>query len=564
MVAEEPLGDLFTERKPVLRTTMHNAQLSNDDSELSPEFFAEHLRPVFANEHIIKIAQNLKYDAMVLENYGIAVRGKSEDTMIAHFVYRNDARHGLDAMAMELMHYKMIAFDELLENGKEKKKIWEVPLQQLCDYSAQDADITMRLYNILKEKMHGALWNVCTTIDFPLVPVLAAMERTGQKIDVEFLQILSKELQRNLSLTEKEIFQYAGDAFNINSPKQLQEILFTKLQLQTGRKTKTGFSTDVNALEEIRAAHPIVEKLLEYRTLSKLKSTYVDAIPLLLRQDTARVHTTYNQIVAATGRLSSSDPNLQNIPIRTELGRSIRKAFITENGWKIIAADYSQIELRIMAHISGDEGLQEAFRNGEDIHSTTAEKLFGETSLDKREKRRRAKEINFGIMYGMGAYGLSDSLNVTQLEAKEIISKYFERFPKVREFIETTKEFARTNGYVETLCGRRRYLPDIFSKNATVRSNAERQAINAPIQGTAADMIKLAMIDIHREITKRNDVNEKAHLLLQVHDELVFEVEESIETIAKKIISDGMKNALALSVPVEVDWGSGSNWFEAS
>jgi DNA polymerase-1 len=483
--------------------------------------------------------------------------------MIAHFVYRNDARHGLDAMAMELMHYKMIAFDELLENGKEKKKIWEVPLHQLCDYSAQDADITMRLYNILKEKMHGALWNVCTTIDFPLVPVLAAMERTGQKIDVEFLQILSKELQRNLSLTEKEIFQYAGDAFNINSPKQLQEILFTKLQLQTGRKTKTGFSTDVNALEEIRAAHPIVEKLLEYRTLSKLKSTYVDAIPLLLRQDTARVHTTYNQIVAATGRLSSSDPNLQNIPIRTELGRSIRKAFITENGWKIIAADYSQIELRIMAHISGDEGLQEAFRNGEDIHSTTAEKLFGETSLDKREKRRRAKEINFGIMYGMGAYGLSDSLNVTQLEAKEIISKYFERFPKVREFIETTKEFARTNGYVETLCGRRRYLPDIFSKNATVRSNAERQAINAPIQGTAADMIKLAMIDIHREITKRNDVNEKAHLLLQVHDELVFEVEESIETIAKKIISDGMKNALAISVPVEVDLGSGSNWFEA-
>ncbi|MBS4028401.1 MAG: DNA polymerase I [Ignavibacteriales bacterium] len=585
--AIEVIGDLFSSQNKS-QTPNPKSQTSNlkpFQTEITLDVLKKRLKPIFINEKIFKIAQNVKYDAMVLENYGIETCGEIFDTMIAHFVLKNNARHGLDAMAIEFLNYKMISFDDLLGTGKDRKKIWEIPLDTICEYSCEDADITMRLYNVLKEKLEKEknnntvipsaversgtksrnLLSVCTEVDFPLVFVLSDMERTGQKLDTKFLIDFSKELERNLQNLEQEIYKFADGKFNINSPKQLQDILFVKLGLKSSRKTKTGFSTDVAVLEELRNEHPLIEKLLEHRTLYKLKSTYVDALPNIINPKTGRVHTSYNQVVAATGRLSSSEPNLQNIPIRTELGRSIRKAFITEDGWKILSADYSQIELRIMAHMSSDEGLQTAFRNGEDIHASTAEKLFSGMSMEKREMRRRAKEINFGIMYGMGPFGLSQSLQIPQSESKEIIAKYFERFPKVKQFLEDTKEFCRRNGYVETMLGRRRYLPEINSKNGSARSNAERQAINAPIQGTAADMIKLAMIKIHNAIANEElgIKNTELKMLLQVHDELVFEVAEKKEVKAKKMILDCMKNALPLSVPIEVEVGVGENWLDA-
>jgi DNA polymerase-1 len=600
-IVKEEIGDLFSSKKSEVRS--QKSEIRNPKSEITTSLLTKHLKPIFADESIFKIAQNVKYDAMVLENYGIETRGEIFDTMIAHFVLKNNARHGLDAMALEFLNYKMISFDDLLGTGREKKKIWEIPFEKISEYSCEDADMTMRLYNVLKEKLEKEniqqrlsfdfaqgddsrvfkktsslraklrskenesrnLFSVCNELDFPLVFVLSEMERTGQKLDTKFLKEFSKELEKDLQNLETEIYKFADGKFNINSTKQLQDILFVKLGLKSSRKTKTGFSTDVAVLEELRNEHPLIEKLLEHRTLYKLKSTYVDALPDIINPKTARVHTSYNQVVAATGRLSSSEPNLQNIPIRTELGRSIRKAFITDEGWKIISADYSQIELRIMAEMSGDEGLQTAFRNGEDIHGATAEKLFSGMVMDKREMRRRAKEINFGIMYGMGPFGLSQSLQIPQSESKEIIAKYFERFPKVKQFFEDTKEFCRRNSYVETMLGRRRYLPDINSKNGTQRSNAERQAINAPIQGTAADMIKLAMIKIHEKVSssKFRVSNSNFKMLLQVHDELVFEVAESVEQRAKNLIIDCMKNALLLSVPIEVEVGIGENWLDA-
>ncbi|MBM4165476.1 MAG: DNA polymerase I [Ignavibacteria bacterium] len=584
----EEIQDLFSTKKKVVssqKSVDSKSPTPHLTSQITIESVKKYLQPVFANEKILKIAQNAKYDAHVLANYGIVTKGEIFDTMIAHFVFRNNSRHGLDSLALEFLNYKMISFDDLLGTGREKKKIWEIPFENICEYSCEDADMTMRLYNVLKEKLKNEkttnsvipsearnLLTVCNNVDFPLVFVLSEMERAGQKLDTKFLSELSKELERNLKNIEQDIYQFAGETFNINSPKQLQDILFVKLGLKSSRKTKTGFSTAEDVLEDLRNEHPLIEKLLEHRTMYKLKSTYVDALPNLINKKTGRVHTSYNQVVAATGRLSSSEPNLQNIPIRTEVSRSIRKAFITDDGWRILSADYSQIELRIMADMSGDEGLQTAFRNGEDIHRATAEKLFASSSIDTREQRRRAKEVNFGIMYGMGPFGLSQSLQIPQNEAKEIITKYFERFPKVKQFIEDTKAYCRRTGYVETLLGRRRYLPDINSKNGSIRSNAERQAINAPIQGTAADMIKLAMIKIYEKVASYESrvtsyesriTNHELRMLLQVHDELVFEVAESVEHRAKSLILDCMKNALPLSVPVEVEIGSGKNWFDA-
>jgi len=540
------------------------ASRTRSDGPLFPaDSTLQRLRPVFENAAIRKIGQNIKYDVLVLGQRGIEVRGIGFDTMVAAYLIRQDGQHNMDSLAREYLGYRTLTYNELTGTGKDRKSIEAIPLHQLAEYSCEDADITFRLFKVLQQRLDAeGMSALAHNVEFPLIPVLARMEQAGVAIDVPYLQSMSKELDGALEGLTRDIHRDAGGPFNVNSTKQLQDVLFTKLGLTTARKTKTGFSTDVSVLETLRNEHPIVEKLLEYRQLSKLKSTYIDALPQLIHPDTGRVHTSFNQTVAATGRLSSSDPNLQNIPIRTDLGRSIRKAFVASGeGRRILAADYSQIELRVMAHISGDRGLIEAFLAGEDIHASTAAKVFGVDQKDvSREMRRKAKEVNFGIMYGIGPFGLSRRLEISQPEAKEIIEKYFERFPKVRQYINDTIETAKSRGYVSTLLGRRRYLPDLRSRNQNIRSNAERQAINMPIQGTAADMIKVAMVGIDGEFVKKRL---KSTMILQVHDELVFDVDGSEEQTVRAIISEKMKGALALDVPVEVDMGIGRSWFEA-
>lgn len=541
---------------------MTDAQLSHTGG-LPLNTILRHLQPILANPKLRKIGQNIKYDMLVLEANGAEVEGELSDTMIANYVLRPDDRHNLDALAAQHLKYKMISFDELTGTGRDRKEILDIQMETIADYSAQDADITLRLHNALERKLADQeLTRICTEIEYPLIRVLGEMEYAGVRLDVDYLADLSKQLEHSLTILISEIYRLAGEEFNINSTQQLSKILFEKLKLTAMRKTKTGFSTDVWVLEELRHEHPVIEQLLEYRQLQKLKSTYVDALPQLINPKTGRVHTSFNQTIASTGRLSSSNPNLQNIPIRTEIGRSIRKAFIPgEDGMIMLSADYSQIELRVMAHVSGDEGLQQAFKNHEDIHATTAAKVFGlrQTEITK-DMRRKAKEVNFGIMYGIGPFGLSMRLDITQAEARELITRYFQRFPKVKEYISDTLEKARRDGYVSTLLGRRRYFPDINDRNHNVRSNAERQAINMPIQGSAADMIKLAMIRIHDDL--RND-SIPANMLMQVHDELVFEVAKAEAPRLKVLIVERMKNALPLSVPIDVEVGMGANWLEA-
>jgi DNA polymerase I len=521
------------------------------------------LRPLFASETIRKSGQNVKYDMLVLMNQGMDVRGVEYDTMVASYVLRADGQHNLDALAMEVLRYKMVSYEELVGKGKAQKPITAVPLESLGDYSAQDADITLRIAAKQRPRLQElGLLPLCADVEFPLIPVLARMEFAGIALDTEYLAHMSKDLERQLDRLVLDIHGLAGGTFNINSTQQLGDILFNRLRLPTIRKTKTGFSTDVGVLEALHGQHPIIEKILEYRQLSKLKSTYIDALPTLIHPRTSRVHTSFNQTVAATGRLSSSDPNLQNIPIRTEIGRAIRKAFTTgASGSLLMSADYSQIELRVMAHVSGDESLTAAFRNDEDIHATTAAKVFGVDQRDvTKEMRRKAKEVNFGIMYGIGPFGLANRLEISQAEARDIIARYFERFPRVKQYINDTISRARTSGYVSTLLGRRRYLPDINSRNQAVRGNAERQAINMPIQGSSADMIKLAMIHLDREIQARRL---QSRMLLQVHDELVFEVPPREKTAVESLVVGAMQGAMTLSVPVKVDIGSGRNWLEA-
>ncbi len=519
------------------------------------------LKPIFENEKIKKYGQNIKYDSLVLSAKGIIVTGIGFDTMIAAYVLRSDKQHSLDSLASELLNYKMVSFDELTNDGK--RDIRDIPIDEVGNYSAEDADVTLQIVDVLYDKISSnGMKKLCTELEFPLIEVLTAMEISGVTIDIPFLATMSGEIGITLDGLIKIIYQLADEIFNINSTQQLAKILFDKLKLRSVKKTKTGFSTDVAVLEALRREHPIVEHLLEYRQLQKLKSTYVDALPKLIHLQTGKVHTSFNQTVAATGRLSSSDPNLQNIPIRTELGRKMRKAFIpSDNNSLILSADYSQIELRIMAHISGDQGLVDAFNNHEDIHSSTAAKVFGVNQKDiTRDMRRKAKEVNFGIMYGIGPFGLASRLDITQSEAKEIIQKYFERFPKVNQYISETIASAHTNGYVETLVGRRRYLADINNKNQNIRGNAERQAINMPIQGTAADMIKLAMIGIHKELISKKL---KSKMILQVHDELVFDVVKNEETLMKKLVEKQMQTAMTLNVPLEVEIGVGKNWLDA-
>lgn len=542
------------------------AEMNNDTGArigLPLELVLETLRPVLTNTAIGKTGQNIKYDMLVMASHGLKLEGITFDTMIASYLLRPDGLHNLDGLAREHLQYEMISYDTLTGTGKQRKNLRDVPVSDVADYSAQDADITLRLRDILRAKLESeGMTELSTKIELPLIPVLAEMEFTGVALDTAFLADLSKELEKTVVTLIESIYRHAGEQFNINSTQQLSTILFEKLKLPVVRKTKTGYSTDVGVLETLRNSHPLIAELLEYRQLQKLKSTYIDAFPALLHPVTGRLHTSYNQTVALTGRLSSSDPNLQNIPIRTDIGQRIRRAFIPgSRSHLILSADYSQIELRIMAHISGDDGLREAFQNGEDIHTTTAAKVFNVAPADvTKDMRRKAKEINFGIMYGIGPFGLSSRLDISQTEAKEIITKYFERFPKVNQYISDTIATARKTGYVSTLLGRRRYFPDIQSKNFSVRSNAERQAINMPIQGTAADMIKLAMITIHNGLPKARI---EATMILQVHDELVFEVSAKHAQKAKAFVVDKMKEALPLSVPVEVEAGVGKNWLEA-
>jgi DNA polymerase I len=516
---------------------------------------------IFSDPRIKKYGQNIKYDMLVLSQYGIDVQGADFDTMVASYVLRPDGKHNLDALAIEHLRYTMVSFDELTDNGK--KDIRGIPYTEVGNYSAEDADVTFQLTDILHDKLGAqGMKSLCTDIEFPLIEVLTDMEKTGIAIDVPLLRTMSQTMEQQLKILISQIYADAGEEFNINSTQQLAQILFTKLNLTPIKKTKTGFSTDVGVLEALQKEHPIVARMLEYRQLQKLKSTYVDALPKLIHPKTGRVHTSYNQTVAATGRLSSSDPNLQNIPIRTEMGREIRRAFIPGGkGMKILSADYSQIELRVMAHISGDEGFLAAFNAGEDIHSSTAAKVFNVPQAEvTKDMRRKAKEVNFGIMYGLGPFGLATRLEIPQSEAKEIIAKYFERFPNVKKYIAETIDFARAHGYVETLSGRRRYLPDINSRNRNISQNAERQAINMPIQGTAADMIKRAMIDIYRSLREQKL---KSKMLLQVHDELVFEVYEKEAEEVRGLVEDKMKHALAMNVPIDVEIGIGENWLEA-
>ncbi|AFN75804.1 DNA polymerase I [Melioribacter roseus P3M-2] len=527
------------------------------------EKFVEIFKPLFGNENIKKVCQNGKYDIAIMRTYGIEVKNFYFDTMLASYVIDPDQKHGMDELSAKYLQYKPIPLIELIGSKKTPEKIFEADLNKLAEYSCEDADITFRLYRILddilkKEKLE----KVAYEIEFPLVPVLEDMERTGVKIDVESLNEFSKELEIKLQSISKEIFSYSEEEFNINSTQQLQKVLFDKLKLPQTTKTKTGYSTDAKSLESLRGSHPIIELILEYRQIAKLKSTYADSLPNLINPKTGKIHTTYNQTVVSTGRLSSNDPNLQNIPIRSDLGKEIRKAFIpSSDGNIILSADYSQIELRIMASISGDENLIAAFEQGEDIHRRTAAMVFKVAPEEvTADMRRKAKEVNFGILYGLGPFGLKNRLGISQAHAKEIFENYFNSFKKVKQFMDESIEKARQKGYAETLTGRRRYLKNINSKNRTIRQFEERVAINMPIQGTAADMIKLAMIKIFKEL---NDRNSKTKMILQVHDELVFDMPKKELTELKPVIKNLMETAMPLNVPIVVDIGAGSNWLDA-
>jgi len=545
--------------------------MENPQKKLTSDQVISTLKPIFENPKIKKGAQNIKFDGLMLWRHGIDLQGISFDTMIADYLINPGTRqHNLDNLARHYLQYHMIPIEELIgKKGKKQKSMLEVPLQEICDYGAEDADITFQLKEILEQKLEETeTRKLFDDVEMPLAEVLLQMGKNGVSLDEKFLAKMSVELEKELINLEKHIYEMAGEKFNINSPQQLGVILFEKLEIhkelgnRRPARTPTGqYSTSESVLEKF-SEHKMVGSLLEYRKLIKLKSTYVDALPKLISKRTGRLHTSFNQTVAATGRLSSSDPNLQNIPIRTEIGRKIRRAFIASNPADLIlSADYSQIELRIMAHQSGDESLLNAFRRGEDIHATTAAAIF---SIDPEEvttdHRRKAKEVNFGIIYGISPYGLASRLKIKPEEAEQIILNYFARFPKVNDYITHVLAFVNKNKYVTTILNRRRYIPEIDSTNGNIRQNAERAAINTTIQGSAADFIKLAMIDIHREL-KGQKLQTK--MILQVHDELVFEVaKDELETV-KSLVKDKMENAMPLKVAIKVDLGVGKNWLEA-
>lgn len=529
---------------------------------MSSEEIKNSIQPVLESGRL-KIGHNLKYDLHILERHGFKVNGPLFDTMIAAFLCDTDAGLSMDALSAAVLGYRPIPISDLIGSGKSQKTMDQVPVDQVAVYAAEDADITFQLFEYFQKKLKELeLEKVAYEVEFPLIPVIARMERLGISIDSAMLNAYSKSLRDEMIELEQQIYEKAGQSFNINSPQQLGEILFEKMKLPSGRKTATGkYSTSEDVLATLAVQYPLPALILEYRSLSKLKSTYVDVFPSLADED-GRIHTSFNQAVAATGRLSSSNPNLQNIPIRTARGQEVRKAFVPKPGCVLISADYSQIELRVIAEISKDEAMMDAFVKGEDIHARTAKEIFNLGSLEEvtKDHRRKAKEVNFGIPYGVSAYGLAQRLGLTNEEGKQIIKEYFARFPSVRNYINESVQFARDHGFVKTLTGRRRNIPNIHSKNVNERGFAERTSINSPIQGSAADLIKLAMIHVDKALM---EAGLKTRMVLQIHDELVFEAPLEEAEQASKIISHAMENALPLTVPVKADVGLGKDWLEA-
>ena len=526
----------------------------------------DEFRPVLESERIEKVGHNLKFDLSVLKWQGVSVGGKLFDTMVAHSLIEPEMRHGMDYLSEVYLGYTPVPISKLIGDAKAGQlNMADVPVAKVAEYSAEDADVTWQLRAalepLLKEKGQE---RVFYEVESPLIPVLVDMEFEGIKVDAAALADFAAQLSKEMDESEKAVYRLAGTTFNLNSPRQLGQILFDILKIgDAPKKTKTGqYSTDEQTLAALAADHEIVQRLLEYRTASKLKSTYADALPEAIWPKTGRVHTTYNQVMTTTGRLNSQNPNLQNIPIRTERGQEIRKAFVPRGGeYRLLSADYSQIELRIIAALSREKAMLEAFKAGVDVHTATAARVFGVfPDLVTPEMRRKAKMVNFGIIYGISAFGLSQRLGIPRKEAGDIIDQYFKQFPGIRRYMDETIEFARKHGYVETVTGRRRYIRDIRSANNTIRGAAERNAINAPIQGTAADMIKLAMISIHRELARRNL---KTRMLLQVHDELVFDLYPPEQKEVLPLVEEKMKTAIPLDVPLAVEMGVGENWLAA-
>lgn len=525
----------------------------------------EIFRPVYESATILKVGQNLKYDLTVLASYGIHLRAPLFDTMLAHYLVQPELRHNMDYLAEIYLNYTPIPIEQLIgPKGRGQKNMADLTPAEICDYACEDADVTLQLYPPLRDELEkNELTRVFNEIEMPLMPVLARMERNGVRLDTEALAETGNQFNQRLEELEREIYELAGHPFLLTSPRQVGEVLFDELKLnEKAKKTKSGqYSTGEEVLEAIRAKHPIVGKILAHRGLKKLVSTYIDALPKLILPETGHIHTSFNQAVTATGRLSSSNPNLQNIPVRGDDGKEIRKAFVAEEGCTFFSADYSQIELRIMAHLSQDEHLIQDFREGRDIHAATAARIFHKPLKEvTRDERRKAKTANFGIIYGISAFGLAERMEVSRTEAKELIDSYFKTYPKVKEYMEKSVEVARERGYILTEFGRRRYLPDITSRNAVVRGYAERNAVNAPIQGTAADIIKIAMIRIDERL--RHEALQ-TKMILQVHDELNFSVPPTELEHVKQLVVEEMERAFAMSVPLIADCGSGINWLEA-
>ena len=522
-------------------------------------------KEVFENDKTLKIGQNIKYDMLVLSNYGVEVKGPMFDTMIAHYVLQPELRHNMDYLAEIYLNYRTIPIEDLIgAKGKNQGNMRNLSPEAVYKYACEDADITLKLKSVLEKELEvcGAS-DLFYEIEMPLVPVLAYMERNGVRISTDTLKESSLHFTERMNQIEQEIYLLAEREFNVSSPKQVGEVLFDQLKITNkAKKTKTGqYVTSEEVLEGLRSMHPVVGKILDYRGLKKLLGTYIDALPLLINPKTGKIHTSFNQTVTATGRLSSSNPNLQNIPIRNEDGKEIRKAFVPEEGCEFFSADYSQIELRIMAHLSGDQNMIEAFREGNDIHAATAAKVY-KIGIDEvsREQRSKAKTANFGIIYGISVFGLAERMNVPRSEAKELIDGYFQTYPQIKEYMDKSIELARNNGYIETVFGRKRYLPDINSHNAVVRGYAERNAINAPIQGSAADIIKVAMVRIYQRFQSENI---RSKMILQVHDELNFSVYPEEKEKVQQIVIEEMEKAYAMQVPLRADFGWGKNWLEA-
>ncbi len=536
-----------------------------ESKELTQEIL-EIFRPFFENSSITKIGQNLKYDIKVLAKYNIQVLGNLFDTMIAHYLLNPDAKHNMDILSENYLHYSPISIETLIgKKGKGQLSMRQVPSQEQKEYAVEDTDVTLQLKNIFEQQLQKYnAEKLFSQIESPLVQVLADMELEGIRIDVPFLKSLSDDIEKDIFSLQQAVYEQAGEIFNLSSPKQLGDILFEKLKLiSKPKKTKTGqYATSEEILSELAPKHKIVANVLEYRQLQKLQSTYIDALPKEVNSTTGRVHTTYMQAVTATGRLSSNNPNLQNIPIRTERGQQIRKAFVPRNeDYTLLSADYSQIELRVIAALSGEKNMIEAFLQNQDIHRSTAAKVFNvDIQSVTREQRSHAKTVNFGIIYGVSAFGLSNQTELSRSESKELIDTYYQTYPQLKVFIDKQIHFARENGYVETILGRRRYLPDINSRNQVVRGAAERNAVNAPIQGSAADIIKIAMINIYN-LLKDNKL--KTKMLLQVHDELIFDVPKNELDFVKPLIKKTMEEAYQFAVPLVVDLGIGKNWLEA-